>query len=178
MRHFIDHIQLSVEDYPRAKAFYLKALKPLGFSLMMEFPEGQSPMYGGFGVEGKPFLWIGAGARQTPPTHIAFGVDTRPEVDAFYAAALAAGGTDNGPPGVRSDYTPTYYAAYVRDPEGHNIEAVCHAAPGVAKAAAPRKRTAKRAAKKAPAKKTRKARAVRGRKAATKKAPARRRKKR
>jgi catechol 2,3-dioxygenase-like lactoylglutathione lyase family enzyme len=173
MRHVIDHIQLSVEDYPRAKAFYVAALKPLGFTLMMEFPEGQTPLYGGLGAEGKPFLWIGAGARQTPPTHIAFGVNTRPEVDAFYTAALAAGGTDNGPPGVRLDYHPKYYAAYVRDPEGHNIEAVCQALPGAAKAASPRKRAAKRAARKAPVKQTRKARPARGKKAAARKAPAR-----
>jgi len=124
-RHFLDHVQLSVEDYTRAKAFYAKALEPLGFSLMMEFPPDK-PMHGGFGAEGKPFFWITSGARQTPPTHIAFGAPSRAVVDAFYAAAMAAGGTDNGPPGLREMYHPTYYGAFVRDPEGHNIEAVCH----------------------------------------------------
>jgi catechol 2,3-dioxygenase-like lactoylglutathione lyase family enzyme len=156
----VDHIQMSVEDYPRARAFYLAALKPLGWSLMMEFPEGKSPSYGGFGVEGKPFLWIGAGARQTPPTHTAFGATSRDEVDAFYVAAIAAGATDNGPPGVRKLYHPNYYAAFVRDPEGHNIEAVFHGAPArsagrknVTKAPAKRGRAApKRVARKSAAK--------------------------
>ncbi len=126
MRHVLDHIQLSVEDYARAKEFYGKALAPLGFSLMMEFPEQGPPMHGGFGAEGKPFFWITSGSRQTPPTHVAFGAPSRAEVDAFYKAAMAAGGTDNGPPGTRKLYHPNYYAAFVRDPEGHNIEAVCH----------------------------------------------------
>jgi len=124
-RHFLDHVQLSVEDYARAKDFYAKALEPLGLSLMMEFPPDK-PMHGGFGAEGKPFFWITSGGRQTPPTHIAFGAPSRAVVDAFYEAAMAAGGTDNGPPGIRAHYHPTYYAAFVRDPEGHNIEAVCH----------------------------------------------------
>ena len=148
-RTAVDHMQLSVEDYPRAKAFYLKALKPLGWSLMMEFPEKGTPMYGGFAVDGKPFLWIAGGARQVPKTHIAFGAMSRAEVDAFYKAALAAGGTDNGPPGVRKLYHPNYYGAFVLDPEGHNIEAVTHSAP-----AAPKKKAAaaRKPAKKAPAK--------------------------
>jgi catechol 2,3-dioxygenase-like lactoylglutathione lyase family enzyme len=126
MRHVLDHIQLSVEDYPRAKAFYAQALAPLGFTLMMEFPEEGPPLHGGLGAGGKPFFWLTGGARQAPPTHIAFGADTRAAVDAFYAAAIAAGGVDNGPPGTRKLYHPNYYAAFVRDPEGHNIEAVCH----------------------------------------------------
>lgn len=149
----VDHMQLSVEDYPRAKAFYAKALKPLGWSLMMEFPEKGTPMYGGFAVEGKPFLWIAGGARQVPRTHIAFGATSRAEVDAFYKAALAAGGTDNGPPGVRKLYHPNYYGAFVFDPEGHNIEAVFHGAPAAPKKAAPAKKASSRkSAKKAPAK--------------------------
>jgi catechol 2,3-dioxygenase-like lactoylglutathione lyase family enzyme len=166
----VDHIQMSVENYPRAKAFYIAALKPLGWSLMMEFPEGGEPMYGGFGVDGKPFLWIGAGARQTPPTHTAFGATSRGEVDAFYAAALAAGATDNGPPGIRKDYHPNYYAAFVRDPEGHNIEAVFHGAPAAAPAAK-RKPARKAAAKRKPAKR------APARKPATRRKPARRGKK-
>ena len=127
-RYFLDHISLSVEDYARAKAFYLKALAPLGITLMMEFPEPGDRNHGGFGAEGKPFFWISSGGRQTPPTHIAFGVETRAEVDAFHKAALAAGGTDNGAPGIRAMYHPSYYGAFALDPEGHNIEAVCHAA--------------------------------------------------
>lgn len=150
-RTAVDHIQMSVENYPRAKAFYAKALKPLGWSLMMEFPETGAPSHGGFGVDGKPYLWIGAGPRQTPPMHTAFGAASRAEVDAFYRAAIAAGATDNGPPGVRKLYHPNYYAAFVFDPEGHNIEAVFHGAP--ANPAASRKRAKKAAAKRKPAKK-------------------------
>ena len=161
----VDHIQLSVEDYPRAKAFYLKALKPLGWSLMMEFPEKGTPSHGGFAVDGKPFLWIGAGARQVPPTHIAFGATSRSEVDAFYKAAMAAGAKDNGPPGVRKLYHPNYYGAFVFDPEGHNIEAVFHGAPATGKApakraakAAPKKRATAKRRKPAPARRKKKAR--------------------
>lgn len=158
----IDHMQLAVADYAKAKAFYLKALKPLGWTLAMEFPEEGAPAFGGFAVDGKPYLWLAGGTRQTPRTHIAFGANSRAEVDAFYKAAMAAGGTDNGPPGVRKMYHPNYYAAFVLDPEGHNIEAVTHSAPATAKKASAKK-TAKPApkkvaAKKAPAKAKKKAR--------------------
>jgi catechol 2,3-dioxygenase-like lactoylglutathione lyase family enzyme len=169
-RHFLDHIQLSVEDYPRAKAFYAKALEPLGFSLMMEFPEDGPPSYGGFAAEGKPFLWISGGGRQTPPTHIAFGAPSHAVVEAFYAAALAAGGTDHGAPGIRAHYHPTYYAAFVRDPEGHNIEAVCH---GEETARAEKRPARKRAA--APKKQRRRATAAKKTPRAARRAPARKR---
>jgi catechol 2,3-dioxygenase-like lactoylglutathione lyase family enzyme len=127
-RHFIDHTGLSVEDFAGAKAFYTKALAPLGITLMMEVPASVTGGVdaAGFGAEGKPFFWLAAGARQTPHLHIAFGANTRAEVDAFYKAAMAAGGMDNGPPGIRAHYHPTYYGAFVLDPEGNNIEAVCH----------------------------------------------------
>ena len=128
-RHVIDHISLNVEDIARAKDFYGKALAPLGFTLMMEFPASMTGTVdvAGYGVEGKPYFWLSGAGRQTPHFHIAFGAETRAEVDAFYAAAMAAGGIDNGPPGIREMYHPTYYGAFVLDPEGHNIEAVCHA---------------------------------------------------
>ena len=129
-RHVIDHMSLNVGDYEGAKAFYAKALAPLGFSLVMEVTAEMTGTVAsaGFGTGGKPFLWLTPKGRQTPPQHIAFGADSRAMVDAFHAAALAAGGTDNGAPGLRPYYHPTYYGAFVLDPEGHNIEAVCHAA--------------------------------------------------
>lgn len=128
-RHFIDHISLNVSDYDRAKDFYARALAPLGFSQIMEVTAemtGTIPS-AGFGVEGKPFLWLSPKGRQTPPQHIAFGAESRAQVDAFYKAALDAGAQDNGAPGIREYYHPNYYGAFVLDPDGHNIEAVCHA---------------------------------------------------
>lgn len=116
----IDHFTLKVSNYPRSKAFYLAALKPLGYELVMEF--GNS---GGFGAGGKPDFWMVEDASPNP-THFAFHVEERAPVDAFHAAALAAGGTDNGGPGVRQHYHPSYYAAFVLDPDGHNAEVVCH----------------------------------------------------
>lgn len=128
-RIVLDHISLSVGDMARARAFYEKALAPIGFTVLMEFPASMTGTVdvAGLGVEGKPYFWLSASGRQTPATHIAFGVETRAEVDAFYEASITAGGTDNGAPGIREIYHPTYYGAFVRDPEGHNIEAVCHA---------------------------------------------------
>jgi catechol 2,3-dioxygenase-like lactoylglutathione lyase family enzyme len=95
---------------------------------MMEFKKGGSEAFDtvGFGRKGKPFFWIFDGGRTTPHTHIAFRTETRAEVDAFYAAAIAAGGSDNGKPGLRPHYHPSYYGAFVIDADGHNIEAVCH----------------------------------------------------
>jgi len=128
----IDHITLNVSDYPRAKAFYTKALAPLGVKPIMEFGEAC-----GFGREQKPDFWIGKGPTsfQTPaqiatitPLHIAFAARNRGEVDAFHAAALAAGAKDFGRPGVREVYHPNYYGAFVLDADGHNIEAVYHLA--------------------------------------------------
>jgi len=124
-----DHVGVSVSDIARSKAFYSAALAPLGVKVAMEIaPPPPSTYVGvGYGRSGKPDFWIGGGAGPaTTPIHLAFAADTRAQVDAFYAAALAAGGRDNGPPGVRAIYHPNYYGAFVLDPDGHNVEAVCH----------------------------------------------------
>jgi catechol 2,3-dioxygenase-like lactoylglutathione lyase family enzyme len=119
----LDHVGFAVSDYARSKAFYERALAPLGLTLVLE-PVGQAA---GFGAGGKPFFWIETHGRVPKGRlHVAFAVDDRATVDAFHAAALAAGGTDNGAPGVRAIYHPDYYGAYVLDPDGNNIEAVCH----------------------------------------------------
>jgi len=116
----IDHLTLHVADYSASKAFYLRALAPLGIGVVVEFGE-----VAGFGREGKGEFWLAAGAAQ-PSTHIAFAAASRAEVDAFHAAALAAGARDHGAPGLRPIYHASYYGAFVIAPEGHNIEAVCH----------------------------------------------------
>jgi catechol 2,3-dioxygenase-like lactoylglutathione lyase family enzyme len=119
----LDHMGFGVSDYERSKAFYERALAPLGVTLLME----PAPGVGGFGEGGKPYFWIETrGAAYEGDLHVAFAVDDRATVDAFHAAALEAGGTDNGAPGVREIYHPDYYGAYVLDPDGNNIEAVCH----------------------------------------------------
>ncbi len=119
----LDHVGFAVGDYDRSKAFYGNALAPLGLQLLIE-PVGEAA---GFGADGKPSFWIEARGRPVKGRlHIAFGVDRREQVDAFYRAAIEAGGTDNGAPGVRAIYHPNYYGAYVLDPDGNNIEAVCH----------------------------------------------------
>ena len=124
----IDHVGFSVSDYARAKDFYQQALAPLGYTLVMEVTAEQAGQPGGgFGRDGKPDFWIGGGGKLEKPVHVAFTANDRPTVDAFYRAALAAGGKDNGPPGLRPHYHPNYYGAFVLDPDGHNIEAVCHA---------------------------------------------------
>ena len=117
----IDHTGVNVSDIARSKAFYRAALEPLGYDVLMEWEE-----YAGFGVKPKPDFWIGKGAANVPPIHVAFRAETRAQVDAFYKAALAAGGRDNGAPGLRPHYHANYYGAFVLDPDGHNIEAVCH----------------------------------------------------
>jgi catechol 2,3-dioxygenase-like lactoylglutathione lyase family enzyme len=124
----IDHMGFSVSDYPRAKAFYEKVLAPLGYALVMEVaaPESGQPA-AGFGAGGKPDFWIGAEGKLDRPLHVAFLAKDHRTVDAFYRAAMEAGATDNGPPGLRPHYHPNYYGAFVLDPDGHNIEAVCHA---------------------------------------------------
>jgi catechol 2,3-dioxygenase-like lactoylglutathione lyase family enzyme len=124
----IDHTSLSVSDFAAAKAFYSAALKPLGISVLMEFPKAVtgSADVAGLGCNGKPFFWLAAGGKTTPKVHIAFAASSRAEVDAFYQAAIAAGGKDNGKPGIRTEYHPTYYGAFVLDADGHNVEAVCH----------------------------------------------------
>ncbi|MFK8251614.1 VOC family protein [Ancylobacter terrae] len=129
----LDHIGFSVSDFERAKTFYLKALAPLGIGLVMEVSAEQTgdSAAAGFGANGKPFLWIGSGptgvARDhVGHVHVALVAPDRATVDAFHEAALAAGGRDNGPPGLRPHYHANYYGAFVLDPDGHNIEAVCH----------------------------------------------------
>ncbi len=117
----LDHITLKVADFNRAAAFYDAALIPLGISKL--WGEAQ---FCGYGSNGKPYFWIGAGPRPTSAAHVAFAAKDRATVAAFHAAALAAGGRDNGAPGLRPQYHPTYYGAFVLDPDGHNIEAVCH----------------------------------------------------
>jgi catechol 2,3-dioxygenase-like lactoylglutathione lyase family enzyme len=123
----IDHLGFSVSDYARARAFYEKALAPLGYVLVMETTAQETGKpAAGFGADGKPDFWIGDEGKLDKPLHIAIVAEDRATVDAFYRAALAAGGRDNGPPGVRPQYHPNYYGAFVLDPDGHNIEAVCH----------------------------------------------------
>jgi catechol 2,3-dioxygenase-like lactoylglutathione lyase family enzyme len=125
----IDHIGFPVSDYQRAKAFYLKALAPLGYGLIMEVTQNQNdgaPACG-FGPDGNPVFWIGGEGGLNKPLHVAITASDRDTVDAFHAAAMAAGGRDNGAPGIRAHYHPNYYGAFVLDPDGHNIEAVCHA---------------------------------------------------
>ena len=120
----LDHVGFAVRDYQRSKVFYEKALEPLGLRLLLE-PAGEAA---GFGANGKASFWIEAqGQPVTGRLHIAFGVDRREQVDEFHAVALKTGGKDNGRPGVRAIYHPDYYGAYVLDPDGNNIEAVCHA---------------------------------------------------
>ena len=125
----IDHTGLVVSDFERSQAFYRQALAPIGYELLLQIPAavtGHTDV-AGFGEPPKPDFWISRGTPNQPPIHIAFRVNTRAEVDAFHRAALAAGGTDNGAPGLRPHYHPDYYGAFVHDPDGHNIEAVCHA---------------------------------------------------
>jgi catechol 2,3-dioxygenase-like lactoylglutathione lyase family enzyme len=125
----IDHFGFGVSDYERAKRFYAQALAPLGITFVMEVaPEiNETGWACGFGRDGKPEFWIGGEGGTTPPMHVAFLASSRAAVRAFHEAALEAGAADNGAPGLRPHYHPNYYAAFVRDHDGHNIEAVCHA---------------------------------------------------
>jgi catechol 2,3-dioxygenase-like lactoylglutathione lyase family enzyme len=121
----LDHLGLNVTDFDRSRAFYERALAPLGISPLME----PAPGVAGFGEQHdqKPYFWIAD--RGGPPqtgVHVAFAVESRELVDAFHAAALDAGATDNGAPGERPIYHPHYYGAYALDPDGNNVEAVCH----------------------------------------------------
>jgi catechol 2,3-dioxygenase-like lactoylglutathione lyase family enzyme len=124
----IDHLGFAVRDIDRAKEFYVTALEPLGIGILIEVTPEQSggEAHIGFGANGKPFFWIGGGKAVQGPVHIAFDAPNRATVDAFHKAALAAGGQDNGAPGIRAHYHPNYYGAFVFDLDGHNIEAVCH----------------------------------------------------
>ncbi len=125
----LDHITCYVSDYARSKRFYEQALAPLGIKPLMEFGEGC-----GFGID-KPEFWIGKGpssfqteqqVRVITPVHVAFAARGRAQVDAFHRAALAAGAKDFGAPGLRAEYHPNYYGAFVLDPDGHDVEAVFH----------------------------------------------------
>ena len=123
----IDHITLSVEDLASAKRFYAETLATLGMGVVGEVSAEQtgSIAYAGFGFGRKGSLWLAESGAQTPKTHICFRAQSREAVRDFYAAGLEAGGTDNGAPGIREVYHPAYYAAFLLDPEGHNVEAVC-----------------------------------------------------
>jgi len=133
----IDHMGMPVTDIARATEFYLKALAPLGYGIVLEVSAEESGHGAavGFGPPGapgdfqggKPSFWIGEGERVGAHVHVAFLAKSRAGVDAFYRAALAAGAKDNGPPGLRPHYHANYYGAFVLDPDGNNIEAVCHA---------------------------------------------------
>lgn len=124
----IDHTGVIVSNFERSKEFYRSALAAIGYELIAEFPAsitGHTDV-AGFGEAGKPDFWISKGTPNNPPVHIAFRVNNRETVDDFYRKALEAGGRDNGKPGIRAHYHPDYYGAFLLDPDGHNIEAVCH----------------------------------------------------
>lgn len=118
----LDHVTIGVSDIGRSTRFYDQALKPLGIARLRV--EGDN--FVGYGSDRKPYFWISLRDAVRTGVHIALAATDRAGVDAFYAAALAAGGRDNGPPGLRPHYHPNYYGAFVLDPDGHNIEAVCH----------------------------------------------------
>ena len=117
----LDHLAIQCADLSASADFYDAALRPLGAARLMDFGVAI-----GYGVPPKPDFWMAEGEPQQPRIHIAFRADSRQHVDEFYRAALAAGGKDNGPPGPRPHYHANYYGAFVIDPDGHNIEAVCH----------------------------------------------------
>jgi catechol 2,3-dioxygenase-like lactoylglutathione lyase family enzyme len=110
-----------VKDYATSKRFYDSVLSAMGYGVVMEFPHAC-----GYGLEGQSTFWIAQREPLGTGTHVAFASPDRATVDAFYEAAMAAGGTDNGPPGIRSEYHESYYGAFVHDPDGNNVEAVCH----------------------------------------------------
>lgn len=124
----IDHIGIGVRDYAVSKAFYAAALRPLGFELLTEVPAELTghATTAGFGVRPRPEFWISGDRPNEPAVHVAFQAGSRRIVDEFHRAALAAGGRDNGAPGIRAHYHANYYGAFVLDPDGHNIEVVCH----------------------------------------------------
>jgi catechol 2,3-dioxygenase-like lactoylglutathione lyase family enzyme len=122
----LDHIGFSVADYERSRNFYTQALAPLGYRLVHEVAGSSGSRGCGFGESGKPEFWIAGEGETKPDLHVAFLAPDRESVDLFHGAALRAGGKDNGAPGIRAHYHPNYYAAFVLDPDGHNVEAVCH----------------------------------------------------
>lgn len=124
----IDHTGIHTKDPAKSRAFYEKALAPLGYAVLMEVPKEYTGglVVLGYGVAPKADFWVAEGTPEQPRVHTAFRAESHKQVDEFYAAALAAGGKDNGPPGPRPHYHQNYYGAFVLDPDGHNIEAVCH----------------------------------------------------
>lgn len=127
----IDHMSIQVSDYDMSKRFYVRALGPLGYSVIMEItreqvPQLATPAVCGLGEQGKPDFWLSGTNEPTTPQHLAFRAESRAAVDAFYKEALAAGAKPNGEPGLRPHYHPNYYGAFVIDLNGHNLEAVCH----------------------------------------------------
>lgn len=124
----LDHIGIRCSDFARSLAFYQQALAPLGIRVVMEVSAEQTgaDAHAGFGRSGKPDFWIGSTPGAHGGVHVAFSAGSREEVDAFHRAALAAGGRDNGAPGIREHYHSDYYGAFVLDPDGNNVEAVCH----------------------------------------------------
>ena len=116
----LDHLSLRVSNYARSKRFFEQALAPLGYAVRMEFESSAA----GFGAGDTPDFWIAPGPPPSP-VHVAFVAADRATVDAFHRAAIVAGGRDNGAPGLRPQYDPSYYGAFVLDPDGNNIEAVC-----------------------------------------------------
>ena len=118
----LDHVTLKVSDLKASLTFYTAALKPLGISRLF----GDGEYYAGFGIAPKAFFWIGQSKEPVTGTHVALAAPDHATVEAFHAAALAAGAKDNGEPGLRPHYHKDYYGAFVLDPDGHNIEAVCH----------------------------------------------------
>jgi catechol 2,3-dioxygenase-like lactoylglutathione lyase family enzyme len=141
----IDHLTLRVHDLAASKAFYATTLEPLGYAVVMDFPDAV-----GLGVRGKPDFWL-AEDKAAAPQHVAFAAPSRAAVDAFHAAGVGAGGRDNGAPGLRLHYHPNYYGAFVDDPSGHHVEAVIHTPPAAprkaVRRAAPRKAAARKAAR-------------------------------
>jgi predicted lactoylglutathione lyase len=124
----IDHTGVNVSEIEKSKAFYLAALAPIGYRILMEFSKevtGSASVVG-FGEPPKADFWLAEGAPNKPEVHVAFRASSRKQVDEFYEAAMKAGGRDNGPPGLRAHYHPNYYGAFVLDPDGHNIEVVFH----------------------------------------------------
>ena len=121
----IDHVSIPVRDFEASKAFYERVLAPIGYTKLMEVPGAV-----GFGMGGKPDLWLETANAKVATLHVAVRAMDREAVHGFHREALAAGGRDNGPPGPRPNYGPTYYAAFVHDPDGHNLEVVCHCAEG------------------------------------------------
>ena len=117
----IDHVILNVKNLASSRKFYEAALEPLGYSVIMSSPQGV-----GFGDAGKPDFWIALREPGNTGVHVAFGSRSRNRVKEFHQAALKAGGVDNGPPGIREHYHKDYYGAFVLDPDGNNIEVVCH----------------------------------------------------